>query len=104
MNDNKVVHINDKDNAVISLFEIEAGGEVTLPDGEVIVVKEHIPASHKIAIVDFKPGDPIIKYGEEIGYAAFDIPKGGWIHAHNIAGSIAFEAAVKEGLQEGGAR
>lgn len=98
----KVVHINEKDNAVISLFELEPNTEIRIPGGERLLVREKIPASHKIAIKDFKKGEPVIKYGEEIGRTNRDIPKGGWIHAHNIVGSDVFEEAVKEGLREGG--
>jgi altronate hydrolase len=98
----KIVHIHEKDNAVISLFEIPPGEKVELPSGEIITTKEKIPASHKIAITDFKKGDSVIKYGEEIGRVNQDIPKGGWIHAHNLVGAEVFEEAVKSGLREGG--
>jgi altronate hydrolase len=98
----KIVHINEKDNAVISLFGIEPNTEITLPGGERLIVREKIPASHKIAVKDLKKGDPVIKYGEEIGRTNQDIPKGGWILAHNLVGSEVFEEAIKEGLREGG--
>ena len=98
----KIIHINEKDNAVISLFEIQPNEEVLLPNNERLIVREKIPANHKIALKDFKKGDPIIKYGEEIGRTNQDVPKGSWIHAHNLVGSEVFEAALKEGLREGG--
>ena len=33
---------------------------------------------------DLKKGDPVIKYGEEIGRMLIDAPKGTWIHNHNM--------------------
>jgi altronate dehydratase len=98
----KIVHINEKDNAVISLFEIQPNEEILISSGERLTIREKIPASHKIALKDFKKGEPVIKYGEEIGRTNQDIPKGSWIHAHNMVGSEVFEEAVREGLREGG--
>jgi altronate hydrolase len=100
----KIVHINQKDNAVISLFEIQPNEEISLPGGERLTAREKIPANHKIALKDFKKGDMVIKYGEEIGRTNQDVPRGSWIHAHNMVGSEVFEAAVKEGLQGGGVK
>lgn len=97
----KFVHINERDNAIISLFELEEGDVVTLPNGSTITIKEHVPASHKIAMYDLKAGDPIIKYGEEIGNAACDIPQYGWIHAHNISEAQSFEKSVSDSLKGG---
>jgi altronate hydrolase len=98
----KIIHINQKDNAVISLFEIQPDEEIVLPNNERLIVREKIPANHKIALKDFRKGDPVIKYGEEIGRTSQDIPKGSWIHAHNMAGAEVFEEAVQESLREGG--
>ena len=100
----KIIRINQKDNAVISLFEIQHGEEILTPDGERITVREKIPANHKIAIKDFRKGDPVIKFGEEIGRTNQEIPKGGWIHAHNLVGSEVFEEALNEAFREGGAK
>jgi altronate hydrolase len=97
----KFIHINEKDNAVISLFELQPNDKVEVPGCGIIEVKEKIPMSHKIAIRDFKKGDAIIKYGEVIGHANCDIPKGSWIHAHNIAGSEGFMEMLKDQLKGG---
>lgn len=61
------VVINEKDNVGISL----AG-------------TDKIPAGHKFALRDIKKGEYIIKYGEIIGRATEDIPKGEWAHTHNV--------------------
>ena len=42
-----------------------------------------VPYGHKIAVRDSKKGEPINKYGEEIGIARKD-KKGEYVHVHNL--------------------
>ena len=44
-----------------------------------------IPFGHKVALADFAPGDPVIKYGVVIGHAKSAIRQGEHVHVHNIA-------------------
>jgi (2R)-sulfolactate sulfo-lyase subunit alpha len=46
--------------------------------------KMDVPVGHKIALVDIKKGDTVIKYGEDIGKAVADIAKGEHVHVHNL--------------------
>ncbi|WJY15859.1 galactarate dehydratase [Pectobacteriaceae bacterium CE90] len=46
---------------------------------------EHIPQGHKVALVDIAASDPIIRYGEIIGYALRDILQGSWIDESLVA-------------------
>ena len=100
----KIIHINQKDNVVISLFEIPPGEDILVSDGVRIITREKIPASHKIAIKDFKKGEAVIKFGEEIGRTNQDIPRGSWIHVHNIVGPDAFDEMLNEVFKEGEAK
>ena len=43
-----------------------------------------IPIGHKVALVNIKKGDTIMKYGHDIGKAIADIKKGGHVHVHNV--------------------
>ncbi len=43
-----------------------------------------IAAGHKLALIDIAAGEYVIKYGQPIGRALLDIPKGGWVHSHNL--------------------
>ena len=61
------VIINEKDNVGITLTG-----------------KDNIPAGHKFALKDIKKGEYVIKYGEIIGRATFEIKKGEWVHTHNV--------------------
>lgn len=45
---------------------------------------ENIPMGHKVALVDFNENDPVIRYGQTIGFAKYSIPKGSWINEFNI--------------------
>ena len=49
-----------------------------------ITVVEAIPIWHKTALVPIAKGGKVIKYGEMIGEALVDIPKGGWVSHENI--------------------
>ena len=43
-----------------------------------------INLGHKIAMIDFKEGDTIIKYGHDIGKVVKEIKKGDHVHVHNV--------------------
>ena len=43
-----------------------------------------IPLGHKIALVDLKEGDTILKYGHDIGKVVKSIKKGDHVHVHNV--------------------
>ena len=45
---------------------------------------DEIPLGHKIAMIDFKEGDTILKYGHDIGKVVKDIKKGEHVHVHNV--------------------
>lgn len=47
-------------------------------------VKASIPVGHKVALVDFKPGDTVIKYGQDIGKMVGPAAKGEHVHVHNL--------------------
>lgn len=50
---------------------------------------ETIPVGHKKALCDIPQGTDIVKYGFPIGHATEDIPKGAWVHSHNMATNLA---------------
>lgn len=79
-----VALINPGDNVGVALADISKGGEARLPGGLVITAVQDIPCSHKVALKDIRSGEPVLKYGEEIGFAREDIPRGGWVHTHNL--------------------
>ena len=46
--------------------------------------KSEIPLGHKIAMLDLKEGDTILKYGHDIGKVVKDIKRGVHVHVHNV--------------------
>ena len=46
--------------------------------------KSEIPLGHKIAMMDLKEGDTILKYGHDIGKVVKNINKGEHVHVHNV--------------------
>ena len=53
-------------------------------DVRVIRLRESIPPNHKFAATDIKTGEPITKYGLNIGRASRDIRQGEHVHVHNV--------------------
>ena len=83
-----LVHDSADTVGVIVVEGIEAGQDMTgwvMDTDETITVKslDPIPLGHKVALVDIKNGDTIIKYDNDIGKAVADINKGGHCHVHN---------------------
>ncbi len=68
-------------------------GIVTNPSGlargtiilDEIVLAQHIPMGHKVALADMAKGSPVIRYGQTIGFTNTDIQKGEWLNETNIA-------------------
>jgi altronate dehydratase small subunit len=79
--------IDLKDNIVVALADVSAGDEVIVRfrgKDKIDKCNQGIPFGHKMAIVNIKKSDKIIKYGEAIGTALQDIKKGDWVHTHNV--------------------
>ena len=70
------------DNVESGVVEIAGAG-----DGE-IYAKEKIAHGHKIAVRDIAVNDAVVKYGVRIGHATQAIPRGAWVHLHNLASDL----------------
>lgn len=75
--------IDPRDNVGIVLEGVKPGDRIEI-NGKVIPVLNTIALPHKIAIVDLKQGDDVIKYGMVMGYATQDIKAGQHVHVHNV--------------------
>lgn len=71
----KFLHIHPADNVAVALADLQTGTVVSA-DGVAVVLKEDIPAGHKIALADLKVGDVVVKYGFPIGALKADRPAG----------------------------
>ncbi len=78
------------DNVATTLEDVEVGDQISarLKEGEkTLKAKEGIPFEFKVALTDIAKGEPVLKYGEEIGKASAPIKKGHLVHVHNVDGS-----------------
>lgn len=78
----QIIRTTPQDNVgiVADLRGLEAG--TTVQDGTIL--REFVPMGHKVALTDFAPGSPIIRYGETIGYANIPIARGEWVDTLKI--------------------
>ena len=81
--------VNENDNvAVVFTENLKKGNLLRVKDqkGNVqeILLLTDIPYGHKVAVNNIFIGDPILKYGEEIGKATAEIKKGEHVHVHNL--------------------
>ena len=84
-----IIH-DEKDNVgVVVIEKITQNQECNcwiMENDKSVTIKSmnEIPLGHKIAMIDFKVGDTILKYGHDIGKVVKDIKKGEHVHVHNV--------------------
>ncbi|HHS82186.1 MAG TPA: altronate dehydratase, partial [Devosia sp.] len=89
--------LNEQDNVGVVLGVVKEG-EV-LGDG--VVARQTIMRGHKGALRRIGAGEPVIKFGQIIGFASTDIAPGEWVHTHNVVmGDLAHDYAFGEGVTE----
>ncbi len=81
------IQVHKKDNVVVALKNLDKGFEVTC-NGKIIILRDDIARGHKIALIDLKSNDDIIKYGYSIGHCTQPIAAGEWVHSHNLKTSL----------------
>jgi altronate hydrolase len=74
------LRLNAEDNVLIAVDEIRVGDR---PKGGPAALAR-IPKGHKIAAKAIAAGEPILKFGQIIGFAAKPIETGQWVHEHNV--------------------
>lgn len=84
-----LVHDKKDTVGVVAVEDLKAGSDmlcvVTADNSSFnMKTKMDVPVGHKIALVDIKKGDTVIKYGQDIGKAVADIAKGEHVHVHNL--------------------
>jgi altronate hydrolase len=84
---NQLLQINPRDNVAVILSDLPSGTVATLAGGSggSLAIREAIRQGHKVALQDIRCGEKVIRYGHSIGNATKDIPKGAWVHSHNLA-------------------
>ena len=80
--------IHPADNVATLLADADGVVEVRGAAVPSLNVREHIAASHKVALCDIAADEVVIKFGVRIGRATQAIPRGAWVHLHNLASDL----------------
>lgn len=75
------IKLNPKDDVIVAIEDISQN--TFLPE-ENITTQSFIPAGHKIALFPKKIDEPLLRYGQIIGFATNDIAVGEHVHTHNL--------------------
>ncbi|WP_372424310.1 UxaA family hydrolase [Salinarimonas chemoclinalis] len=75
----RIIKLSDSDNIVLAVEPLAAGETV---DG--IAVRTRVPRGHKMAARPIAADEPVVKYGQIIGFARAPIDAGEWVHEHNV--------------------
>ena len=75
-----VIRLHPDDGVLIARASLPPGTVVA--DG--VTTVERIPSGHKVAIKPIAVGEPVIRYGQIIGFATAPIAPGQHVHVQNI--------------------
>jgi altronate hydrolase len=88
------LRLHPGDNVCVAARGLAAGAEVPV-GGESLRLREGVKLGHKIALRRVAAGEPVLKYGQIIGFATETIEPGAWVHSHNLtAGEFARDYAA----------
>ncbi len=73
------IRTHPRDNVGIIVSEGGLSSGTSFASGLVLV--DAVPEAHKVALTAIGRGEPILRYGVVIGYAAAPIARGAWVHA-----------------------
>ena len=92
-----VIRLHPDDGVLIARATLLPGTPVA--DG--VVTSGRVPAGHKVAIRAYAAGEPVIRYGQIIGFATAAIAPGEHIHTHNMGmGDFSKDYAYGQGVTE----
>ena len=91
----RILRLHSDDNVIVAVETIQPGA---LAEGVCAAVR--IGKGHKMAVSAIARGQPVLKFGQIIGFASVDIQAGDWVHEHNVemhdfARDYQFAAAAK---------
>ncbi len=93
----RTLRLQPEDNVVVAIDVVQPG----LPTSAGILGTARVPKGHKMATTAIAAGQPVLKFGQIIGFATQTIHPGDWVHEHNLAmgGDFAREYAFGEGVR-----
>ena len=75
----RTIHLSSADNVIVAVDTIDKG--VTVHG---IAALDRVPRGHKMAVKPLGEGEPVIKFGQIIGFATKAVAPGTWLHEHNV--------------------
>jgi len=75
----RTIHLSSNDNVIVAVDTIDKGVSV-----HGITAIDRVPRGHKMAIKPLAVDEPVIKFGQIIGFASKDVVPGTWLHEHNV--------------------
>jgi altronate dehydratase small subunit len=85
----RAFQIQAQDNVATLMDDAAAGPVEILGAGKsTISAVEKIARGHKIALREIAANEAVIKFGVRIGHATQAIPRGAWVHLHNLASDL----------------
>ena len=85
----RAFQIQLQDNVATMIDDVQSGAvEISGAGRGEISVREKISHGHKIAVRDMAVNEAVIKFGVRIGHATQAIPRGAWVHLHNLASDL----------------
>lgn len=77
------IRMHEADNVAIVANDGGLPKGTALPGG--LVLREHIPQGHKVALTGLRASEAVLRYNVTIGTALGDIPAGSWVHEKLLA-------------------
>ena len=74
----RTLRLNAGDNLVVAVDAVPLGATAAG-----VTASARIPRGHKLATTTIARGEPVLKFGQIIGFASEDIAPGSHIHTHN---------------------
>ena len=80
----KAMQVDPHDNVIMALRTLDLGAEIRVGAGAPVVARQTIPAKHKMALIDLKPGDLVRMYGMVVGEVVNPISRGDLLTTQNV--------------------
>jgi altronate hydrolase len=81
--ENSAIQLHSNDNIAVARVPL-AAGQVLKINGTEIIVRDAVPAGHKVALRHISPGESVVRYGQMMGPAKSHIEPGNHVHVHNV--------------------
>jgi altronate hydrolase len=94
-----VLQLDPRDNVLVAFTSLAAETIVHYghpPAADSCPITQAIPAKHKLALVDLKPGDLIRMYGMIVGEAVEPIARGGLLSTRNVRHRAGAYSAIRQ--------